>query len=339
MTSLSHLPSRRPRESAPTRPPDPAASDPADSDSDSADSDSADREFAERGVVAEGTTARDWLLRHGVTVSASGGYLRLFADAICSRELTLRRVWHTAREVERRGRAGGAVISLLVEGSLTLRDDAGAEREVATGGGFVLWSDSSVAAISRGRCGTVEVAVSREILERFFAWADAGATVIPQGLTTARILLAAATTALTGPLAPRDPAWDSICSMIASGISALLAEVGPALLPSAPVTAVRLLRRAHVAIERHCRDASFDVRSLAEELSVSMTTLYAAFEHSPCTPAQAIRSARVGLARRMLDHRVSPTAADREAVAELAGFLSAPAMSKALRADRRRRGG
>ncbi|PPF46385.1 hypothetical protein C5C45_12385 [Rathayibacter rathayi] len=231
------------------------------------------------------------------------------------------------------------VLSQYVAGAYARELLAGAEREVATGGGFVLWSDSSVAAISRGRCGTVEVAVSREILERIFAWADAGATVIPQGFTTARILLAAATTALTGPLAPRDPAWGSICSMIASGISALLAEVGPALLPSAPVTAVRLLRRAHVAIERHCRDASFDVRSLADEMSVSMTTLYSAFEHSPWTPAQAIRSARVELARRMLDHRVSPTAADREAIAELAGFVSAPAMSKALRADQRRRGG
>lgn len=59
------------------------------------------------------------------------------------------------------------------------------------------------------------------------------------------------------------------------------------MLPAAPVTAVRLLRRAHTVIERRCCDAAFDVRGLASELTISTTRLYAAFEHSPTTPAQA----------------------------------------------------
>ncbi|PPF61517.1 hypothetical protein C5C18_09915 [Rathayibacter tritici] len=285
--------------------------------------------------MAEGIAARDWLLGHGVTVTSGGGYLRLAADALCAEEMTMRRMWHTAREFERRGWAGGAVIGLLVEGSLTLSGGAeGMRHEVEEGGGFVLWSAASLSAISGGRCGTVEVSVGRDTLERFFSWSSVGASVIPAGLATSRILVAAASAVLSGSLQTRDPAWSSVCGMIGSGVSALLAELGPPLLPSAPVSAARLVRRAHTVIERGCTDAAFDVRTLATDLAISVTRLYAAFEYSPRTPAQEIRSARVRLARRMLDHRPAPTAADQEAVAELSGFASAEAMTRALRAER-----
>lgn len=292
---------------------------------------------SDRGVVAEGVVAREWLARHGVVVTVGGGRLRLFADAVGSEELVLRRMWHTGREVRRRGRPGGAVVSLLVEGVLTVCDGAGVERAVETGGGLVLWSDSAVTATSEGRCGTIEVAVGRQVLERFFAWTDVGVTLIPAGVATARILLAAVSTALTGPVQPRDPAWPLIGDMMGSGVGALLAEIGPPISPSAPATAVRLLRRAHAVIERHCGNAAFDVRALASELSVSVASLYSAFSHLPQTPAQAVRAARVRAANRMLDFRPTATAADQEAVAELAGFISAEAMSRAIRTEARRR--
>lgn len=288
-------------------------------------------------MVAEGAEAREWLARHGVVVAGGGGRLRLFADAVVSEELVLRRMWHTGREVHRQGRSRGAVVILLVEGVLTVGDAAGTEWAVETGGGLVLWSDSAVTATSEGRCGTIEVAVGRQVLERFFAWTDVGVTLIPAGAVTARILLAAVSTALTGSVRPGDPAWPLVGGMMGSGVGALLAEIGPAVRPSAPATAVRLLRRAHTVIERHCGDAAFDVRTLASELSVSVASLYSAFAHAPSTPAQTIRAARVRLAQRMLDLRVAPTAADQAAVAELAGFTSAEAMSRALRMEARRR--
>lgn len=290
-----------------------------------------------RGVWSRRGRWRDWLARHGVVVTAGGSRLRLFADAVGAEELVLRRMWHTAREVHRRGRPGGAVVSLLVEGMLTLRDAEGVERPVETGGGLVLWSDSAVTATSEGRCGTIEVAVGRRILERYFAWTDVGVTLIPAGAVAARILLAAVSTALTGPVRPEDPAWPLVGGMMGSGVGALLAEIGPAVSPSAPATAVRLLRRAHTVIERCCGDASFDVRTLASALSVSMASLYSAFAHSPRTPAQTIRATRVRLAQRMLDLRLAPTASDQDAVAELAGFASAEAMSRALRTEARKR--
>ncbi|QWL31562.1 hypothetical protein [Rathayibacter toxicus] len=298
------------------------------------------RDFSERGVAAEGDDARAWLKNHGVTVASSGSFLRCFGDVLGSEELTLSRVWHSARHVERRGVPGGAVLSLLVEGTLTVRFGDGREIDVDEGGGFVHWSlapPPPVTVLSEGRCGTLEVAVGREFLERFFAWTGTGVTPIPPGLATTRILLATAITTLATSIETTDPTWISVRSMIESGVSAVLAETGPALHPSVPVTALRLLRDAHALIERECRDVSFDVRALATALSVSMTTLYAAFERSESTPAQAIRLARVGLARRMLERRITPTAADHEAIAELAGFPSAASMLKALRADRHRR--
>ncbi|QHC54552.1 helix-turn-helix domain-containing protein [Rathayibacter tanaceti] len=264
---------------------------------------------------------------------AAGGRLRVFGDYVASSEVTFARIWHTAREVEREGRHRGVSLSLLVEGRLRV-GAPGDEIEVQQGGGFLQWSSGAVPVRSEGRSGTVEVAVGREFFSQFFIGEDRGVTPVPAGLESTKMLLNTAIGALATTVVPGSLLWAGTREHIEGALRTVLTELGPPAFRGTTATAVRLLRRAYTAIEARCADPAFDARSLAADLSVSVSGLYAAFAETGVTPSRAIRSIRVAQARRMLARRTAETAVDYSEIAPLAGFGSASALVAALRADR-----
>ncbi|PPI00583.1 hypothetical protein C5C56_05965 [Rathayibacter sp. AY1D1] len=84
-------------------------------------------------------------------------------------------------------------------------------------------------------------------------------------------------------------------------------------------------------IERHYRDRSFTVETLAERLGVSVSHLHRAFSAAGTTPRQRIERARAFEAQRLLDELGPRAATDLDRVARSAGFSSRIHMQRTLR--------
>ncbi|WP_181110194.1 MULTISPECIES: AraC family transcriptional regulator [unclassified Rathayibacter] len=145
-----------------------------------------------------------------------------------------------------------------------------------------------------------------------------------------RALTGAANTVLNFDVEPSDAAFEhfEIASehLIASAFSALL----PAL-DREDRSAAGVLAAGTRLIERHYRDRSFTVETLAETLGVSVSHLHRAFSSAGTTPRQQIERWRAFEAQRLLDELGSRSGADLDRVAQSAGFSSRVHMQRTFR--------
>jgi AraC-like DNA-binding protein len=249
-------------------------------------------------------------------------------DAITSPRLSLSRAWMPSGEFDVLPRPGRLRVLFSADGIGRL-SVGGVDHRLPPGSALVTRASNTQYAAAVSPWARFEWQFRPSVL-RASEFASIMDTVLVLPEPYWRALTGAANTVLNVDVEPSGAAFEhfEIASehLIASAVSALLPSLDQQDRSPAAVFAngTRL-------IERHFRDRSFSVESLAEALGVSVSHLHRAFSTAGTTPRQQIERWRAFEAQRLLDGLHSPSGADLDRVAQSAGFSSRIHMQRTFR--------
>jgi AraC-like DNA-binding protein len=281
------------------------------------------------GVRLQDGAGREWFARRGQQVHTHSPF-RVIADSTSGGGLTLSRIWHDRASIQRDPVDGvGLTVLVQIDGTATLRVADSEKTMTLVPGSAVLVPDgASYALTAEAPVARIEVGLRHSIGlvsdNQPVGWDDNPYT---------RVLIAAVNAALSPPVV--DPATAGYAHLKAA-IRVLLfaSSAGAPVSASANLqgSAAVLYQRAQAVIERDAIKPEFRVADLAAELRVSEVYLRRVFSRAGTTPLKAIRDARVRNARLHLHSRPTPTRAELQRIAQIAGFSSVRHMRESLAA-------
>ncbi|PPG16731.1 MULTISPECIES: AraC family transcriptional regulator [unclassified Rathayibacter] len=249
-------------------------------------------------------------------------------DAIVSPRLSLSRAWLQTGEFEVLPHPGRLRVLFSLDGTGRL-SARGRDHRLPAGSALVTRASTVQYAAALSPWARFEWQLRPSVLRASeFASLTDRVLALPEAYW--RALTGAANTVLSFGVEPSDAAFEHF--EIAS--EHLLASAFSALLPSSDRedrSPAAVYANGTRLIERHYRDRSFTVETLAESLGVSVSHLHRAFSAAGTTPRQRIERARAFEAQRLLDELGPRAATDLDRVARSAGFSSRIHMQRTLR--------
>ncbi|SMH29898.1 AraC-type DNA-binding protein [Rathayibacter oskolensis] len=287
---------------------------------------------ASRGVALSDRDAVAWLADRGWSVASDERPLRLYADEVRVRGFRMARVWHTPARLSSHptrapdGQRGRIELVTVVDGALSMRWGEG-RSTVSKGDSILLPLDDAFEIETSVPTGRVEFSLPlRDPLARLSA-----ATVLDSS-EFSRILVALASSILASPLTPAESGYPQLTTAVEHAALAFLRSSAAGDRPGGVSSAeAALFALAIDVIDEEASDPSFSVAVLARRLRVSARRVGQVFAAYDSTAQAHIRSARIGVATRLLEQHRATSAEERERIAHAAGFRTARTMAARLR--------
>ncbi|NQX28958.1 helix-turn-helix transcriptional regulator [Microbacteriaceae bacterium VKM Ac-2854] len=282
-----------------------------------------------REVALSGTAAIQWLKDVGWACEPAGpdGALQIFADLVRWDPFAVGRIWHTAASFHLEGVEHWPddvfIAVFAIDGTETVSTPDG-EMQLAPGEMFLQ---------QLNRPFRISSPASAARLVIVSDWASIGLAPPkrPTVTTHDRDYAKVFENAVNALLNISKPPTPASFTHVKLGLESLFASLIATHTGAGDIhDDAALLDRARAVISERSYDATFDVRTLLDELAVPRTSLYRVFAEEGTTPAKELRAHRTAAARAILHRQAVSTSEALSAVAEAAGFGSVKSMQRAM---------